>query len=300
MSAQVKVTNAQVSKAADELALVIRRATCGRMRDNPGRRLYGVPRGGVPAAWAIACHLDLATVVDDPIHADFIIDDLIDSGRTMERYAREYPGVPFLALFDKRNSETKNWMIFPWEDTPEASGRDIPVRLLQYIGEDANREGLRETPKRFLKAWRDYTSGYDHDPSEVLKTFQDGAEKVDEMVVIKDIPVYSHCEHHLAPFFGVAHIGYIPNGKVLGLSKFARLVDIFSKRLQVQERLTQQIAHALNDGLQPKGVGVILQCRHMCMEARGVRTQSQTGTSCLLGAMKDLPSARAEFLGLRA
>lgn len=171
--------------------------------------------------------------------------------------------------------------------------------LLEFMGEDPQRQGLLETPDRFMRAWQFYSHGYKELAPDVLKVFQDGAEQVDELVLVRDIPVYSHCEHHLAPFFGVAHVGYIPNGSVVGLSKLARLVNVYARRLQVQERLTQQIAHALHEALRPVGVGVVLNCRHLCMEARGVRTSgSSTITSCLLGAVKDEASARAEFLGL--
>jgi GTP cyclohydrolase I len=158
---------------------------------------------------------------------------------------------------------------------------------------------LRETPARFLRAWEDYTQGYKQDPVEVLKTFEDGAQNVDEMVLVRDIPVYSHCEHHLAPFFGVAHVGYIPNGRVVGLSKLARLVDVYARRLQVQERLTQQVAYALHAALSPVGVGVVVKCRHLCMEARGVMAAgTSTVTSCMLGALREEHSARAELLRL--
>ncbi len=118
--------------------------------------------------------------------------------------------------------------------------------LLAYIGEDPDREGLLETPARFLKAWAEYTRGYREKPEEILKSFEDGAERVDEMVIVRDIPVYSLCEHHLAPFFGKAHVGYVPDKRILGLSKISRLVEIFGRRLQVQERLTNQIADALD------------------------------------------------------
>jgi GTP cyclohydrolase IA len=167
------------------------------------------------------------------------------------------------------------------------------------MGENPYRQGLQDTPHRYVEAWKFWTSGYTQDPNEVLRTFEDGAEKYDEMVLVRDIPIYSHCEHHLAPFFGKAHIAYIPDGRILGLSKFARLANIFARRLQVQERLTSQIAHALNDALDPRGVGVVIECRHMCMESRGVRAPGTvTSTSCLLGALKDKPEARAEFLQL--
>jgi GTP cyclohydrolase I len=158
---------------------------------------------------------------------------------------------------------------------------------------------LQETPLRVAKAWREWTKGYNMDPKDVLKTFEDGAEGTDSMVLQTDVPVYSHCEHHLAAIFGVAHIAYIPNGTVIGLSKVKRLVDVFAKRLQVQERLTQQIADALQDYLNPLGVGVILKCRHMCMESRGIHQHGiQTTTSALRGTMKDEQACRAEFLAL--
>lgn len=177
--------------------------------------------------------------------------------------------------------------------------QDIPLALLRMIGEDPEREGLRETPARFVTAWREWAAGYGQDPEAVLKAFGDGADKVDELVLVRDIPVYSHCEHHLAPFFGHAHVAYIPNGRIVGLSKIPRLVQVFMRRLQVQERLTQQIAHAIQKGLQPAGVGVVLECRHLCMESRGVRVPgTTTTTSCLLGALKADPAARAEFMRL--
>jgi len=271
--------------------------------------LFGVPRGGIPAAYAVAAELyalyDISAVlVNDPADAQFIIDDIIDTGATLERY-RQYP-VPFYALIDKSPTSRNplhrvnyGWVVFPWEATTEGSADDIPRRLLQFIGENPDREGLRETPARFLKAWQFYTKGYHERPEDVLKVFEDGAEKVDEMVVVRNIPVYSHCEHHLAPFFGVAHVAYIPRGKVVGLSKLSRLVNVFARRLQVQERLTQEVAHALEHHLAPRGVAVIIECRHMCMEARGVQAHgTSTVTSCMLGVMKEDASARAELLRL--
>jgi GTP cyclohydrolase I len=176
---------------------------------------------------------------------------------------------------------------------------DICIRLLEHIGEDPFRGGLQETPERFLRAWKHYTKGYDQDPAELLKVFEDGAENVDEMVLVRGIPVYSHCEHHLAPFFGVAHIGYIPSGKIVGLSKLSRLADVFARRLQVQERLTNEIADTLVKHLQPIGVGVVLECRHLCMESRGIQQQGHmTITSAMRGALREKPEARAEFMRL--
>jgi GTP cyclohydrolase I len=134
---------------------------------------------------------------------------------------------------------------------------------------------------------------------EVLKAFEDGAEEYNELIVVRGIPVYSHCEHHLAPFFGKATVGYLPNGKIVGLSKLTRLVDIFSKRLQVQERMTMQIANALMEVLEPKAVGVVIKCRHLCMESRGIRAiGEETITSTLLGELQPNLALRTEFLAL--
>jgi GTP cyclohydrolase I len=172
-------------------------------------------------------------------------------------------------------------------------------RLLLHIGEDPSRQGLHETPQRVDRAWQNWTSGYRQDPAEILKVFEDGAQQYNELVIVRGIPVYSHCEHHLAPFFGFATVGYTPNGKIIGLSKMARLVDCFARRLQVQERLTMQIAEALMEHVQPLSVGVIVRCRHLCMESRGIRMPGQvTITSALLGEMRTNFALRTEFLAL--
>ena len=172
--------------------------------------------------------------------------------------------------------------------------------LLQAIGEDPTREGLRQTPNRVAAAFSEsWLSGYGKEPGDVLKCFEDGAKGYSEMVLVRDLPVYSLCEHHMAPFWGRAHVGYIPNGRLVGLSKLGRVVDIFARRLQVQERLTAQVAETLDSYLKPTGVGVILECRHMCIESRGLRAAgSVTVTSSLSGAVKDDPRTRAEFLAL--
>lgn len=183
--------------------------------------------------------------------------------------------------------------------TPRPEDLELVRRLLAYIGEDPDREGLLETPSRFLKAWEEYTRGYREKPEAILKSFEDGAQSVDEMVIVRDIPVYSLCEHHLAPFFGKAYVGYVPDKRILGLSKISRLVEIYARRLQVQERLTNQIADALDTHLKPLGVAVVIECRHMCMESRGVRhTGTATVTSALRGSIKANPDTRREFLSL--
>ena len=174
---------------------------------------------------------------------------------------------------------------------------EIVKELLSMVGEDPERGGLKETPARVVKAWKHWTKGYDINPADILKEFEDGAQDVDQMVIVKDIPIYSHCEHHLAPIFGTVTIAYIPNGKIVGLSKLSRLADCFARRLQVQERLTNQIADALQEHLNPIGVGVYIKARHMCMESRGIWQQGHhTITSALRGAIKNDPASRAEFL----
>ncbi|MFI4939807.1 MAG: GTP cyclohydrolase I FolE [Burkholderiales bacterium] len=172
-------------------------------------------------------------------------------------------------------------------------------RLLTSLGENPDRAGLADTPSRLAKAWKYWTSGYDQDPADLLKVFEDGAEEYNELIVIRGIPVYSHCEHHLAPFFGSATVGYVPNGKIVGLSKLTRLVDCYAKRLQVQERLTSQIANALMTHLEPKAAGVVIRCRHMCMESRGICTPGEeTITSAMLGELQPNLALRTEFLAL--
>ncbi len=172
-------------------------------------------------------------------------------------------------------------------------------RLLKHLGEDPARQGLLDTPQRVEKAWQHWVSGYTMDPADILKVFEDGAEQYNELIVVRGIPVYSHCEHHLAPFFGTATVGYTPNGKIVGLSKLTRLVDCFAKRLQVQERLTIQVAEALMEHVEPLSVGVVIRCRHMCMESRGIQTPGEeTVTSALLGEMRTNLGLRNEFLAL--
>jgi len=163
------------------------------------------------------------------------------------------------------------------------------------IGEDADREGLLETPRRFAEAWQFWTKGYSEDPAKYLKTF-DG-EGHNELIFQGGISVWALCEHHLAPFFGVCHIGYIPQGRIVGLSKFSRLVDVYIRRLTIQERATNQIAEIINTILNPTAVGVVMRCRHSCLEARGVQKAGTiTYTSALRGAFKTNISARSEFL----
>ena len=170
-------------------------------------------------------------------------------------------------------------------------------KIIRLIGEELTREGLKNTPQRAAKAIEFLTQGYEMDPKQILQSAI-FSENYNEMVIVKDIELYSLCEHHMLPFFGKAHIAYIPNGKIVGLSKIPRVVDIFSRRLQVQERLTEQILDCLNQTLQPKGVGVVIEASHMCMMMRGVQKQnSTTTTSGFRGTFKEA-NTRNEFLKL--
>ena len=185
---------------------------------------------------------------------------------------------------------------------PETAGSesiaDLVRKMLVQIGEDPNREGLRRTPERFEKALRFLTSGYRQDPEKLLNGAMFSV-CYDEMVVVKDIEVYSLCEHHLLPFFGRCHVAYIPSKKVVGLSKIARLVNMFARRLQIQERLTQEVAQCIQDMLDPLGVGVIAEAQHFCMMMRGVEKQhSGTVTSTMLGVFRKNKETRNEFLSL--
>ncbi len=171
-------------------------------------------------------------------------------------------------------------------------------RLLELIGEDPSREGLLKTPDRVARAWQFLTKGYEQDVDEVLNKaiFK---EKYDEMVIVKDIDFFSMCEHHLLPFYGKAHVAYIPNGKIVGLSKIPRIVEVFSRRLQVQERMTQQIAETLYKALEPDGVGVVIEAKHLCMMMRGVEKQNSSATtSAMFGSFRDDERTRSEFLHL--
>ena len=171
--------------------------------------------------------------------------------------------------------------------------------LLGWIGEDPSREGLRKTPKRVAAAYEDWFKGYQDDPEDFLnKTFSE-VDGYDEMVVLKDIRYESHCEHHMAPIIGRVHVGYLPNRKVIGISKLARVVESYAKRLQVQERMTAQIANCIQNTLKPKGVGVIVEGTHQCMTTRGVRKSGVSMiTSQLLGDFRTDPSTRMEFLNI--
>jgi GTP cyclohydrolase IA len=181
----------------------------------------------------------------------------------------------------------------------DAQAEDAFRTILKWIGEDPNRDGLKETPDRLRRAYREYFCGYDEDPDDVLrKTFTE-VDGYDEMIVLRGVTFESHCEHHIAPIIGRVWVGYIPDRRVVGISKLARVVEIFSKRLQIQERLTAQIANAVEDALKPRGVAVVVKAAHHCMIDRGVRKRgADLVTSRMLGVFRDQPATRQEFLSL--
>jgi GTP cyclohydrolase I len=179
-----------------------------------------------------------------------------------------------------------------------ASFEDLVREMIVRLGEDPNREGLTRTPERVHRAYEHLTKGYKEDPQAMLKEALFTV-NYDEMVIVKDVEMFSLCEHHMLPFFGKVHVAYIPNGKVIGLSKIPRLIEIFSRRLQIQERLTTQIAETIQQAIQPQGVGVVIEARHLCMMMRGVEKQhSAAVTSSMLGCFRDEQETRSEFLSL--
>lgn len=267
-----------------------------RLVDAPPGKLYGVPRGG-----AIVAGL-AGRAVDRIEDADAIVDDIIDSGKTREIYAQYKK--PFWALVDRLGRDAvpnapAGWVVFPWDAAPELDPQQNVVRLLQYIGENPTRDGLKDTPRRVVKALTEMTAGYKQDPATILgRVFEDTH---DQLITLDHIEFVSMCEHHMMAFMGQVHVGYIPRpGKgIVGISKLARLVDCFARRLQVQERMTRQVAETIEKHLEPIGVAVVIEARHSCVCARGVGKQSSVmRTSVMLGVFREKADARAEFLSL--
>lgn len=248
-------------------------------------KYYGVPRGGQYIA-------AMLNPVDSIEEADIIIDDLIDSGATRNRFKDS--GKKFIALFDKTTEHDlkDKWLVFPWE-IKEQPVEDNVRRIIQYIGDDVNREGLKDTPKRYMKFLTEFLQTKEFN----FTTFD--SEGMDQMIVQKDIHFFSLCEHHLAPFFGTATVAYIPSKKIVGLSKLSRVVEHYASRLQNQERITQQIADRLEQELSPIGVAVSLTAEHLCMSMRGIKKiGAKTTTQCLKGKFMTDHQVRAEFMQL--
>ena len=183
---------------------------------------------------------------------------------------------------------------------PSRSEAEAAVRtLIEWAGDDPDREGLKDTPGRVVRAYEEFFAGYDEDPVALLATTFEETAAYDEMIVLRDIRLESHCEHHIVPILGKAHVGYLPAGRVVGFSKLARLVEVFAKRLQIQEALTSQIADTIQDLLQPRGVGVVIEAAHQCMTTRGIHKPGVSAvTSRMLGCFRDDPTTRREFLSV--
>lgn len=266
--------------------------------------LFGVPKNGVFVSHAMLGSITDKTqkrdsTIGSPYANSIIVDDLIDSGKTLEKYKNHKKAVLYVKNKNKKKvdyyvREIEGWIQFPWESDDEME-KSIE-RQLQYIGEDTSRDGLAGTAKRVLKSWTHLYSGYGQNPKDHLKVFEKGS--YDQMVLLKDIEFYSTCEHHLQPFFGRAHIAYLPGKKVIGISKLARILETFSRRLQIQERIGEQITDFLIKELGAKGAGCVLEAKHFCMVARGVEKQNSVMvTSSLKGNFRK-PEVRQEFLNL--
>jgi GTP cyclohydrolase I len=268
----------------------------------PPFKIYGIPRGGTCVAllWKSLFSHEII-LVDEPEQADFFIDDIQSTGKTKEWWETKYDK-NCMSLYHSDMLDNA-WIIFPWESTgpeQEMGPEENIRRALTYIGEDPSREGLIETPKRVIKSWERLYGGYNYDGASIqnmLKVFENDSS--DEMVVLKNIEFYSTCEHHMLPFFGKAHIAYIPNGKIVGISKLARILEVYSRRLQIQERLCKQVTEALMTHLNPLGAACVLEAQHFCMVARGVEKQNSIMvTSSLDGVFKSDSTVRAEYYQL--
>jgi GTP cyclohydrolase I len=200
----------------------------------------------------------------------------------------------------RKSSASDQTAVSGQQDRPSRTEAEAAVRtLILWAGDDPNREGLESTPERVVKSYEEFFEGYRQDPEEILRTTFEETEGYDEMVVLKDIDFHSHCEHHMVPIIGKAYVAYLPDKRVIGISKLARVVEAYAKRLQIQEKMTAQIANAINDVLKPRGVAVIVEAEHQCMTTRGVHKPGVSMvTSTMLGAFRDDPMTRREFLAI--
>lgn len=278
------------------------RKMCHRINATKYKYVFGVPRGGLLVAQYVVTHISGLTQVDslegiNPKNV-LIVDDLIDSGKTKEKY----PLYDFIVLINKQTDEEfkGKWIEFFYEKT-DIDDEDIVTRMLERIGEDPTRQGLKDTPKRVVKMWNEIFRGYDESQKPKITIFDNNDDGLvyDEMIVDSG-NYYSHCEHHMVPFFGKYVFAYIPNKKILGISKVARIVDFYSARLQVQERLTTQIVDEIAKAVEPKGIALFMQGEHLCKSMRGVKKKGVMKTVCVRGVFREDPKARAEFLTLVA
>jgi len=265
-----------------------------KIKDRKYSGIFGVPRGGIPSAAILAQKMNIP-LLEQPEPNCLVHDDLVDSGRTREKYK----GYDFEALIVKGEDGWKKdeWLEFWYEDTQQ-DAEDIIVRQLEFIGENPKREGLLDTPARVTRMWKELYKGYDDTAKPILTTFENGKDGLScDQIIYDEGYFFSHCEHHTVPFFGRYYFGYIPSAKILGLSKVARVVDYFSARLQVQERLTSQIVDYINADVQAQGMILILEGRHLCKEMRGVKKiEGMMKTSKVVGLFKEKPELEQKFL----
>lgn len=264
--------------------------------------IFGIPKGGVPLALRLSQLGEIPFVDQVTGPSILVVDDICDSGATRLRYRdNDFACIHWAGHTDfapewYARPTDGEWIHYWWEgEQGTVSIEDAVVRLLQYIGEDPAREGLKDTPRRVIKSYDHLFSGYKKNPADLFTTFS--ADGYDEMVVLRDIEIYSMCEHHMLPFIGKAHVAYIPNKKIIGISKLARLVEVFSRRLQIQERIGAQVTGALMEYLEPKGAACIIDAQHLCMKMRGVEKQNSVmTTSSLTGIFLEKPETRAELM----
>ena len=251
-----------------------------QLQIKPDDIVFGVPKGGMIVSNFLTCKK-----THDPTQATVIVDDIVDSGRTKKLHTDSFPLAKFMAVIDKqKKNDYDGYIVFPWEQAEEDAEHTV-AKMIEHLGDNPLREGIIDTPKRVVKSWKTLYGGYSQTPEEVLKTSFNV--DYDEMIISKDIEFYSTCEHHMLPFFGKAHIGYIPRANVVGLSKLSRLLEVYARRMQIQERLTNQIADGMMKVMNPLGCGVIIEAKHYCMFCRGVQKKNSTMiTSAIRGLFK--------------
>jgi len=270
--------------------------------------IYGVPRGGIPLAVALSEKLGLP-LVSSPDSNTLIVDDVVATGKIRARFMENDFACIHVKTFTPPDlfptyylHQEGDWISYFWE-ADEPPVHDHIVRLIEYIGEDPCRKGMKETPGRIVKSWEEIFAGYKQDPQDVFKVFDDEEKQFGGLVYLKNIEFYSTCEHHWLPFSGQAFIAYIPSGPVIGASKLARLLDIYARRFQMQERIGEQVTNALMEHLKPLGAACLIEARHLCMACRGVKKQhSIMGYSSMKGLFLDASeagiAARNELMAL--
>jgi GTP cyclohydrolase IA len=283
------------------------------------RHTYCIPKNG----WILGMSTSGLLMVDDIHHAEVIFDDILDSGQTIrslvDQYSKEidFKQVTLVVVFSKYDfrrdpkgleKEFKDilfveaipkdtWIDFWFEGGHEHDSTKTVTRVIEQIGEDPNREGLLDTPKRVVKSWKEIFAGYNTKVEDLLTTFD--SDGYDQIVLLKNIELYSMCEHHMLPFVGKAHVAYLPKKKIIGISKLARLVDMFARRLQIQERIGEEVTQALMEHLDPLGAACIIEADHYCMRMRGVNKQmSNMVTSSVRGVFREDSGAKSELMAL--